>query len=118
MLIIEDERPLAHALELKFRNEGYETTVMTNGRDALEHIKNSVPCIILLDLIMPEMDGFAFLEQLQVANISTKVIVLTNLGQKEDEERVRTYANVVGYFVKSNTPIAEIVRKAKSVISS
>ncbi len=58
LLIVEDEKPLAHALELKFAHEGYETKLVEDGKQALEAIAEFKPNGILLDLIMPNMDGF------------------------------------------------------------
>ena len=115
LLIAEDERPLAHALELKFAHEGYETHIVQDGAAALEKVIELKPKAILLDLIMPKMDGFAFLEELKKQKINIPVIVLSNLGQDEDQERAKALG-AKGYFVKSNTPIVEIVKYVKSVL--
>ena len=53
VLIVEDEKPLSHALELKLTHEGYTVTVASNGREALEQVNSQHFDIILLDLIMP-----------------------------------------------------------------
>ena len=113
ILIVEDERPLAHALELKFTHEGFQTTIATNGRDGLEKAQKESFDMILLDLIMPEIDGFAFMEQL---GKKVPTIVLSNLGQDEDKARA-TELGAVGYFVKSNTPITDIIKKVRETIS-
>ena len=89
----------------------------TNGRQALEELQKENIHAVILDLIMPEMDGFSFLDQLDGIKKTTKVIVVSNLGQKEDEERVMAHKNVAAYFVKSNTPITDIVEKVKSILS-
>ena len=113
ILIVEDERPLSHALEMKLKNQGYATKVVTNGQDALAELKNAKYVMILLDLIMPIMDGFGVLEEIKNQKLKIPVIVLSNLGQ--DEDRVKAKAlGAVDYFVKSNTPIADIVAKVKS----
>ena len=115
ILIVEDERPLAHALELKFAHEGFETHIAIDGAEAVEKSKKIKPHVILLDLIMPTVDGFAFLEEMKKAGIKVPVIVLTNLGQDEDRKRA-TQLGAKGYFVKSNTPIADIVKHVRSSI--
>jgi len=112
ILIVEDERPLAHALELKFGNEGYEVTIATDGQEGLEMANNNKFHVILLDLIMPHIDGFTFMEKLQN---KSPIIILSNLGQDEDRERAKKLG-AVEYFVKSNTPITEIIQKVKSII--
>ncbi|MFA7682528.1 MAG: response regulator [Candidatus Peribacteraceae bacterium] len=113
ILIVEDERPLAHALELKFAHDGFETHIATDGEDAICMAKKFKPDIILLDLIMPKVDGFTFLEEMKRIKCKTPVIVLSNLGQEEDKERAQQLG-AKGYFVKSNTPISEIVSQVHS----
>lgn len=115
ILIVEDERPLAHALELKFENEGFETKTCTNGVDALEEATKNTYDMILLDLIMPQMDGFTFLEEMKAKKKKAKVIILSNLGQDEDRIRAKELG-AVGYFVKSNTPITNIIKSVKSAL--
>jgi DNA-binding response OmpR family regulator len=110
VLIIEDEHPLSHALELKFTHEGFICTVANNGAEGLKEASTGKYDVILLDLIMPEMDGFTFLEQLKK---KTPVIVLSNLGQTEDRDRAKALG-AKNYLVKSNTPISEIVKIVKA----
>ncbi|MAE68588.1 response regulator [bacterium] len=112
ILIVEDERPLAHALELKFSHEGYDVTIATDGAEGLKMANATKYNMILLDLIMPQMDGFTFMEQLKK---KSPIIILSNLGQEEDKERAKKLG-AIEYFVKSNTPITEIIKKVKSSI--
>lgn len=115
ILIVEDERPLAHALELKFGHEGYATTVCGNGADGLQEASKNDYDMILLDLIMPQMDGFTFLEELKGKKKKAKVIVLSNLGQDEDRVRAKDLG-AIDYFVKSNTPITDIIKRVKDAL--
>jgi DNA-binding response OmpR family regulator len=115
ILIVEDERPLSHALEMKLRSQGYETQVCSNGGDALEAMAKGGCKLVLLDLIMPVMDGFGVLEEMQKRKLKIPVIILSNLGQEEDRNKAKTLG-AIDYFVKSNTPIAEIVNRVKSVL--
>ena len=115
ILIIEDERPLAHALELKMKHEGYEVEVAYSGNEGLQKALSGGFDLILLDLIMPEMDGFGVMAALQDKGQKTPIIVLSNLGQDEDRARATTLG-AKDYFVKANTPIAEIVSKVKSIL--
>jgi DNA-binding response OmpR family regulator len=110
VLIVEDERPLSHALELKFTHEGYEVVIATDGAEALKIANTTKFEVILLDLIMPNMDGFTFMEKLKK---KSPIIILSNLGQDEDKERAKELG-AIGYFVKSNTPITEIIKAVKS----
>ena len=112
ILIVEDEHPLAHALELKFSQEGYEVVITPDGEDGLKTANAETFDMILLDLIMPKMDGFTFMEQMKK---KTPVIILSNLGQDEDKERAKKLG-AAGYFVKSNTPITEIITAVKTLL--
>ena len=108
ILIIEDEKSLARALELKLTHAGFKTKVVLNGEDAMQIIGKESFALILLDLIMPKMDGFTLLAMLKVKKIKTPVLVLSNLSQDEDEKRAKEFG-AKEFFIKSNTPIATIV---------
>src|SRR6266704_3590377 len=101
VLIVEDERPLAHALELKLQHEGFEAVVAGNGQECLELIDKKDFDVVLLDMMMPVMDGFQVLQQLQSRPNKPLVLVLSNLSQREDEGRVLA-AGAKKYFIKSN----------------
>lgn len=117
VLIIEDERPLGHALELKIGHSGFTAKVASNGSEALEALKNESFDVLLLDLILPEIDGFALLKQIRELDKNVKIIVLSNLGQDEDKERVAPY-EISEYFVKSNTPLAAVVSAVQTITQS
>ncbi len=115
ILIVEDERPLAHALALKMEHEGYAVTVAGNGDEGLKNATGGTFDLILTDLIMPGVDGFAILEALKTKGGKTPVIVLSNLGQEEDKKRALDLG-AKGYYVKANTPIADILKVVKETI--
>lgn len=115
ILIVEDEKPLSHALEMKLKSQGYGTKVVTNGTDAIEELKKTKYQLVLLDLIMPVMDGFGVLTEMASHKLKVPVIVLSNLGQDEDRTKAKSLG-AVDYFVKSNTPIAEILTRVKQAL--
>jgi len=112
ILVIEDERPLSHALELKLQHEGFTVTVASNGREGLELIDTHNYDVILLDLIMPEVDGFQVLEHLQKKGKTPTVFVLSNLSQQEDEQRVLALG-AKKFFIKSETSLTTIVDEVR-----
>jgi len=114
ILIVEDERPLAHALELKLVHEGFMVTTASNGQEGLDLLASKEFDVLLLDLIMPEMDGFQVLERLQALPHHPVVFVLSNLGQPEDEARVLKLG-ARKFFIKSDTPLTTIVDEVRSV---
>ena len=114
ILIVEDERALAHALELKLTHEGFTVVVATNGQECLDISAQQHFDVILLDLIMPVMDGFQVLEHLRTRPSMPAVFVLSNLSQHEDETRALALG-ARKFFIKSNTPLTTIVEEVKKV---
>jgi DNA-binding response OmpR family regulator len=114
VLIVEDEKPLAHALELKLQHEGFAVTVASDGQECLNILKDQRFDVLLLDLIMPVLDGFQVLEQLRQSPTKPAIFVLSNLSQHEDEERVLALG-VRKFFIKSDTPLTVIVEEVKKI---
>lgn len=108
ILVAEDDRLLARALELKLTGSGYETTVVNDGQAALNQIQSNTFDLIILDLVMPILDGFHVLQKLKEINPQTPVIILSNLGQDEDIKKAKAMG-AVDFFIKSRTPLAKIV---------
>ncbi len=117
ILIIEDEKPLAHALELKLSHEGFDVVATDNGEAGLEYLDKDTFDLVLTDLIIPGLDGFKVLETIQQKKMKIPVIVMTNLNQEEDKKRAYDLG-AVAFFVKSNSPISEIVENVKKTIHS
>ncbi|MDH4330629.1 MAG: response regulator [Candidatus Moranbacteria bacterium] len=115
ILIVEDERPIAGALEMKLNSSGFETIAASNGEDALKALDDGSFDLILLDLVMPRMNGFDFLKKKKELNKETPVIILSNLSQQEDMEKAMELG-VSDYFVKSNMAISDIVEHIKKIL--
>ena len=115
ILVIEDEKPMAHALELKLTHAGFSVQSIGNGEEGLALMEKEKFDLVLLDLVMPKMDGFGVLEEMKKKGIETPVMVQSNLAQEEDESRVKALG-AKEFFIKSNTPIAEIVERIKNFL--
>lgn len=109
VLIVEDEAPLANALELKLNNAGIETKIAQNGEEALKILEKEKFDLILLDLILPIFDGFSVLEKLKKRKDKTKVIVASNLSQDTDIKKAKQLG-AVDFYIKSNTSIKDIIK--------
>ena len=116
ILIAEDERAIAKALELKLKNSGYDVTVAYDGQEALNNLKTNQYDLLVLDLMMPNVDGYQVLENLRDANNTTPVIVASNLSQDNDFQKAKSLG-AKDYFIKSNTSLAELVEKIKSILN-
>ena len=117
ILIIEDEQYLLDMYTMKFESEGYQVATALNGEEGVVMAKKEKPDLILLDLIMPKMDGFVALKKIRKNPVTEKVpvILLTNLGQEEDVRKGRELgAN--DYFIKANHTPQEVVDKVKALL--
>lgn len=113
VLIIEDEKPLAHALDLKLQHEGYKTAVAHNGQEGLDLINSQKFDVVLLDMMMPVMDGFHLLQNLQGKTDLPAIFVLSNLSTRDDEGRILAMG-AKKYYIKSDTPLSVIVEEVKN----
>jgi len=110
ILIVDDEKPLAKALELKLIHEDFEAKAVYNGVDAITELGAKPYDLVLLDLVMPQEDGFTVLANIQKLKLKTSVIVSSNLSQEEDIDKAKSLG-AIDYFIKSDTTLAEIVDK-------
>lgn len=117
ILIVEDEPTLQKALCIALEQEGYEVKSALEGEIGLKLARESKPNLILLDLILPKMDGFEILAELKKDELTKEipVIILTNLESSQDIEK----ALVLGaktYLVKANYDLKNIIQKVKENI--
>ncbi|MBU0661170.1 response regulator [Patescibacteria group bacterium] len=114
LLIVEDEPTLYKALEMKFKSVGFTVLVAHDGAQGLEMAHEKKPDLILLDIIMPKMDGISMLEQLRKTSAGKKipVIILTNLSDSfKVEDALKN--GVHDYLVKSDWHIEDVVSVVK-----
>ena len=115
ILIVEDEKPMAKALALKLTHVGYDAVVTNNGQEGLAALEKEKFDLILLDIVMPKLDGFGVLEALKKNGNKTPVAMLSNLSQEEDEKKAKALG-AREFFIKSNTPIADIVNRVQTIL--
>jgi len=117
ILIVEDDKFLRDLMVQKLKREGFKTLEAVDGEAGIKLAKDEHPDIILLDLILPGLDGFEILRRLKsdAAISPIPVIVLSNLGQKEDMERALS-AGAEDFMVKAHFTPGEIVAKIKSIL--
>lgn len=118
VLVVEDDSFLRKLLCDKLRREGFELCEATNGQQALDFLKENKPIIMLLDLMMPGIDGFQVLESVR-ANEQTKdlpVIVLSNVGEKQMIERIQRLG-ADDYLIKAHFVLDEIIEHVTKVLA-
>jgi DNA-binding response OmpR family regulator len=117
VLIVEDEKMLSDALAFKLSNSGFDVLTAENGQIGLELAVSQKPNLILLDLMMPVMDGKAMLRRLrEFPQFKTiPVIVLTNAGDVHSMMETKTYYNANEFLIKSNVTPDQIVKKIREL---
>ncbi|EKD66975.1 MAG: Response regulator containing a CheY-like protein receiver domain and an HD-GYP protein [uncultured bacterium] len=115
ILVIEDEHPILLVLRDRLRDEGYRILEARNGEDGLSIALKEHPDLIVLDLLMPIMDGISVLRNLREDEWgkTAKVIVLTNLSENEKLQEAQTFG-VNDYLIKTDWKIEEVIEKIKS----
>ena len=117
ILFIEDEPALQTAFTDAIADSGYQTFSALDGEIGVNVAIKEIPDLILLDLILPKMDGFAVLESLKknpkTAHIP--VIVLSNLGEAGDVQRA-IELGAQSYLVKTNYDLAEVIVKIRAAL--
>lgn len=118
ILIVEDEISLLSAIEKKLKIEGYQTITAVNGEEGLEKIKNEKPDLVLLDILMPKIDGMEVLRILNKEGIlpGLPVIIISNSGQPVEIEKTLELG-IRDYLVKANFDPEEVVQKVNSIIN-
>ncbi|HBB38183.1 MAG: Response regulator receiver modulated diguanylate cyclase [Candidatus Magasanikbacteria bacterium GW2011_GWD2_43_18] len=117
ILLVEDDTFLGNIYKTKFEMEGFKVSVAEDGEAGFDAAGKVKPDLILLDILLPKMDGFAVLKKLKETDAikDIPVILLTNLGQKDDVEK-GLESGAVDYLIKAHFKPSETVAKVKKVL--
>ena len=115
VLIVEDDPFISDIYMVELENQGYEVELAPNGEKAMEKLNKDSFDLMLLDILMPQKDGFAVLKELKDnPNFKMAVIVLSNLGKKEHiEKAIELGAN--DYIIKTQFTPQEVLGKIKEI---
>ncbi len=118
ILLVEDDSFLSGMYKKKFELEGFGVWVAEDGEKGLRLAQEKLPDIILLDIMLPKMDGFEVLSEIKKIEQTKKipVIMLTNLGQKDDVQKGFEHG-ADGYLIKAHFMPSEVVDKIKNVLA-
>lgn len=117
VMVVEDDAFLLKAYQIKLTSAGFTVLSATDGVEALELLKKEKPDVILLDLVMPRMDGFATLTEIkkQPALQSIPVIVASNLGQNDEVSRVKAIG-ATDFITKSDLSMSDLIVKVNKIL--
>lgn len=119
VLIVEDDKFLSEMYAAKLTEAGFEMDAAYDGEEGLKMINDFKPDLVLLDIVLPKMDGFEIL-RLVKANPdfkNIKIVALTNLGQKEEVEKGLSLG-ADDYIIKAHFTPTEVVAKVKKLLNS
>jgi len=119
ILVVEDDRFLRKAAEAALRRQGFTVLVASDGEEGLRVARAELPDLVLLDLIMPGLQGFEVLKLLkeEAATSAIPVIILSNLGQDSDVKKAME-AGAVDYLVKANLALDTLVARVKTLFEA
>jgi DNA-binding response OmpR family regulator len=114
ILLVDDDEFLLDMYSLKFKEANFNIDIASSGQVALDKIRETTYDVILLDIVMPALDGFEVLAAVKKENLmrNSIIIVLSNLGQKEDIER-GMQLGARDYVIKAHFTPREVVEKVK-----
>ncbi len=117
ILIVDDDPFILDMYILKFKECGFDVENARDGKAGLDKIESYQPDILLLDIVMPVMDGFDVLSELKKRKLAhnIKIILLSNLGQKSDVERGMELGADY-YIIKAHFTPSEVVEKVKGLL--
>ncbi len=118
ILIIEDDRFLRELITQKLLKEGYDVSESIDGEKGIKAVTEEKPDLILLDLILPGIDGFEVLSKIEENPDLAKipVIILSNLGQKDDIER-GLKLGAIDYLIKAHFTPGEVIEKIRAILN-
>ena len=117
ILIVEDDKFLRELIARKLTDEGFDIVEAVDGEDGIKKIKETKPDLVLLDLILPSIDGFEVLSRVKgdASLTSIPIIILSNLGQKEEVEKGLDLG-AADYLIKAHFTPGEIIEKIKNIL--
>jgi len=116
ILLVEDDPFLIDIYTTKLKESGFTVEVASDGESALRKVKEKEPPLVILDIVLPQLDGWEILRQIKsdpkLKNI--KIIILSNLGQKEEVEK-GVALGAVKYLIKAHYTPSQVVEEVKQI---
>ncbi len=118
ILLIEDDPFLIDIYSQKFKKSGFEIRVAETADKAFKIIEDKMPDLILLDIVLPQVDGWSILKKLKSDKLlsKVKVVVFSNLGQKEEVEKGLSLG-AVKYLIKAQHTPLEVVKEVSKLLA-
>ena len=117
ILLVEDDPFLTDIYTTKLKEEGFSVVVATDGEDCLRKVKEGTPDLLLLDIVLPSIDGWEILRKIKKDDKlnNLKVVILSNLGQKGEVEK-GLKLGALKYLIKAHYTPSEVIDKIKKIL--
>lgn len=119
VLLVEDDPFLMDIYTLKFKEAGFQISGVQDGGEALQKIKELSPDILILDIVLPSLDGWEILRKVKSEKRfnKLKVVILSNLGQQKEIEKGISLG-ALRYFIKAHYTPSQIVQEINKILKS
>lgn len=119
ILLVEDDPMVVRMYQRKLEMEGFKLTIAFNGEEGLEALKKEKPDLILLDIMMPKMNGIEMLKAVKADPVikDIPVVILTNLGDKPEDVQKCKDIGALDYWVKANVPLKVLTERVKEILA-
>lgn len=119
ILVVEDDLFMVDLLTRELKKSGFEIAVAKTGREGVEMFSEVKPDLILLDIILPDLNGFDALREIRriPEGHEAKVVILSNLGDESDKEEGKRLG-ALDYLVKANFSLPEIVERVRAALAA
>ncbi len=119
ILVVDDEATVRDTVALRLEQDGHRVVTAADGREALQLFRAEKPDLILLDLIMPKLNGFDVLQALKkdAPTAHIPVIIMSNLGQDRDVQQAMD-AGAAAYFVKTDLSLQALVQRVEETLTA
>jgi len=117
ILLVDDEPNIVMALEYALKKKGYDVLIARDGEEALQIFKNIKPCLVVLDIMMPKMDGFEVLEHIKKDENDTSKVIFLSAKNKEEDIQKGLDAGADDYFTKPFST-KKLIEKIKTICQS
>ncbi len=118
ILAVDDEKHIVRLVEINLKKAGYEVTTANNGREALEAVALSTPDLIVMDVMMPEMDGFAALKKLKDDPATSNIPVIMLTAKAQDADVFKGWQSGADLYLTKPFNPAELLTFVERILSS
>ncbi|AFK07043.1 MULTISPECIES: response regulator transcription factor [Mesotoga] len=115
IMVVEDDMHIGKLLRLELGHEGYEVEVLTDGKEALKHLEKELPDLLILDVMLPGLDGFSVLEEIR-EYISTDLPVIMLTAKGEVKDRIRGLKSGADDYLPKPFVIEELLARIEAVL--